>query len=454
MADTVERAAGLGHRLAIVGSGPSGLYAARAASNIPQFEEIDVIDALPTPYGLVRYGIAPDHPTTKRVTRVFDKMFDSGRVGFIGNVTVGREVTHEQLLRHYDRVIYATGMSGAKRVEVPGAHLPGSVSAAEFVSWYSGHPDASCPLPESEVSSVVVIGGGNVALDVVRLLACLPDRLRATDMPDDVLQEFLDSRVRDIHLLVRRGPEDAQFSPVVLKELAHLEHVRVEVVKEDLDCPATGGADVSAAAKENCDLLSQWVEAAHTPDERLAKLHFWTKPVRMVGDVAVTGVVVVAERPGSEPKTETIPAQLVVHCVGFSADDHHGLPIDPGRGTVRHDRGRVMSASGDPMERAYVVGWLKRGPQGVVATNRADAEETVGCVVEDLSQSPDIGTVPRLVDALRSAGVAVVDWAGWRAIEEQERSEGRRRDADSIKVSQRSRMVEIATRGASVLEIS
>ena len=175
--------------------------------------------------------------------------------------------------------------------------------------------------------------------------------------------------------------------------------------------------------------------------------------MRIVGDASVTGVEVVADRPGSEPRTNTIPAQLVVHCVGFSANELHWLPFDTGKGTVRHIQGRVMSANGDPMKRVYVVGWLKRGPQGVVATNRADAEETVGCVVEDLSQSPDIGTAPRLVDALRSAGVAVVDWAGWRAIEEQERNEGRRRDADSIKMSQRSRMVEIATRAAPALEI-
>ncbi|MEH0553998.1 FAD-dependent oxidoreductase [Streptomyces sp. B21-101] len=433
----------VGRTLAILGAGPAGLYAARAAAASGRFAAIDVIEALPAPYGLVRYGVAPDHPETKRVTKVFDRAFDSGQVRFLGNVTVGRDIAHAEFVRYYDAVVYATGVSGGRRLSIPGADLPGSVSSADFVSWYSGHPEARLCPPLSSVRRAVVIGGGNVALDVARLLVSPHQGLRATDMPDDVLDVFLASAVREVHVMVRKGPGKTRYSPVVLREFAELPDVAPKVDRRDVEA-AGDTAEMARAAQENLEMFQSWTECTDEAAARSMQFHFWTNSTEIVGIAGVEEVHAVATAPGSAARELKIPADLVVHCVGFGADGPDWLPSSATSGVVENLQGRVRSLDGEPMSGVYVAGWLKRGPSGTIATNRADAEETVACILEDLERLPRRVHRMDVLDTLTAAGVAVVSWSGWRAIQDDEQAAGQGRGAATVKLSDRDRMVAAA----------
>lgn len=442
---TSDQTRGIDRTLVVVGAGPAGMYAARAAAACGRFSSIDVIEALPAPYGLVRYGVAPDHPETTRVAKVFDRAFDLGQVRFVGNVAIGRDLTHGELIRHYDAVLYATGVSAGRRLSIPGAELRGSVSAAEFVSWYSAHPEALSRPPLERVRKVVVVGGGNVALDVARLLVSPADMLGRTDMPDDVLAVLSASGVREVDVVVRKGPGDTRYSPLVLKELADLEGVSLVVDGRDVDGvgDATG---LTRASQENLQTFRTWSEATDSRATRTLRFRFWTSPTRIIGEDGVEAVQAIAEPPGAAARQVLLRTDLMIHCVGFGADGSDWLPGSLEAGIMRNVEGRVQSADGGPIPRVYVAGWLKRGPNGTIATNRADAEETVARILEDLDSLPRREDWQDLVDKLTARGVAVTSWSGWREIQQDERVAGQRRGAKTAKLRDRQRMVAAAHR--------
>lgn len=441
-----ERASqGSSRTLAVVGAGPAGLYAARAAVASSRFAAIDVIEALPAPYGLVRYGVAPDHADTKRVVKVFDGVFGAGHVRFLGNVEVGRDIAHAELMRSYDAVIYATGVSGARRAPVPGAELSGSVSSAEFVSWYSGHPDAGTCGTLRSARTAVVIGGGNVALDVARLLVAPAEGLVRSDMPDAVLDQFRRSGVAEVHVLVRKGPAETRFSPVELRDLGELAGVVARVDGAHVEVPAEE-ASTPRSARENLAILRSWASSAGERPERTVHFHFWSAPTEIRGESAVRSVEAVVDAPGRTRAAISLRADLVVHCVGFSATGPDWLPVRRASGVVGNVRGRVQSGSGGTVPRVYVTGWLKRGPSGTIATNRGDAEETIASLLEDLDSLPRRGRGCDVLPLLLAAGVSVVQWPGWRAIRVAEELAGRDRGAASVKVSDRGQMLAIARR--------
>ncbi|HVV18988.1 MAG TPA: FAD-dependent oxidoreductase, partial [Pseudonocardiaceae bacterium] len=308
-------------RLAVVGAGPAGLYAVQAAVALPGITGVDVFDALPAPYGLVRYGVAADHAKTKNVVRVFQKLFAQADVRFFGNVTIGTDLHRSDLLAHYDAVIYATGARHDRALAIPGADLPGSHGAAEMVSWYSGHPDAGGPPPFGTGTAAAVIGAGNVALDVVRILAKDAENLVDTDMPDDVLDVLRTSTVTDIHLIARRGPAQAKFTPVELRELGDLvdADVIIDPVDLELDPESRQEAEATTRVSKNVAIMNGWVGRPPAGRPRRIHLHFWTSPVRLLGDDHVAGIVLRRQRPGTEPVTETLDVQLVLRAIGYQA---------------------------------------------------------------------------------------------------------------------------------------
>lgn len=435
-------------RVAVVGAGPAGLYCLPPLLADPAVEGVDVFDALPAPYGLVRYGVAADHAKTKRVAKVLARELEREQVRFFGNVTLGRDVTVEDLRRHYDAVVVATGASRDRDLDVPGAELPGSHGAAEFVAWYSGHPDAGTHISLTRGHEAVVIGAGNVALDVTRILAKASDELTTTDMPDDVLEQLAASTVNDIHVLVRRGPAHVKFSAPELRELGKLTHATVALDPADLELDADAVAltessrDAATAVKVFRGWLTDGTGTVGAP--RRVHLHFWCSPVRLVGDDEVTAVEVRRSRPGAEPETFTLPASLVLRAIGYRPEAVPGVPFDPDRCTVPHDDGRVLTApGGDRVPGLYVSGWIKRGPTGVIGTNRSDAAETSASLLADLPALParEVDDAAAIVTLLQDRGVAVVDWGGWLRLEAHEARLGEPRSAESVKVARREAML-------------
>ncbi|SCG77908.1 FAD-dependent oxidoreductase [Micromonospora inositola] len=421
-------------RVAVVGAGPSGLYAAQALveqDRLPVL--VDVLDRLPTPYGLIRYGVAPDHVRMKAVANTLRRTLEDPRVRFLGDVEVGRDVSAEELRAHYDAVVYCTGAAAERTLGIPGEDLPGSMSAGELVSWYSGHPDAVA-LDALRARTAVVVGAGNVALDVARMLLQSPEVLRPTDVPLDVLRVFEASAVRDVHILVRRGPEHVRFTPKELRDLGRVEDVDWFVDPSDLDRLRGAAHPSLSTAAVLCELAAREPTGA----SRRAFLHFWTSPVELSGTGKVDAVTVARTRPGApaggDGRPDLLPAGLVVRCVGYVAAPPVGLPFDPLRACVPNDAGRVIGPAVGIRPGEYVAGWLKRGPSGVIGTNKPDAEETVESVLDDLSRRAAASPTRRLDDLLRERGVNAVTYAGWLAIDGAEAVEGRPDGRGRVKI--------------------
>ena len=434
--------------VAVVGAGPSGFYAAAALLDAGPYVTVSLIDRLPTPFGLVRAGVAPDHQDTKGVTQGFAKTVAHPRVNTFLNVEVGTEVSHADLLAHHHAVVYAVGAAAGRRPGIPGDDLPGSFSAAEFVGWYNSHPDYTDVTVPSDHPTAVVIGNGNVALDVARVL--LGGRhMDHTDIADHALETLSDSVIREVIVLGRRGPEHAAFSFSQLLALDHLDGIDVVVHSADVDeaSPATGlhhAAEYAAeyAAKQKLALLVEM--ASRTPrHDRQIHLRFATAVHEVVGADAVQGVRVSSA--GAEPSV--VEAALVVSCVGFDGRPVTGVPFDPATTRIPNRGGRVVDADGQTIAGQYVTGWIKRGPSGVIGTNKACAEETVGALLDDhrhgLLPQPSQPTAS-FADHLEHRSVNPVDRRGWLRIDDHELQQGRSTGRTRRKMVDRDHMTALA----------
>ncbi|KAA1036118.1 pyridine nucleotide-disulfide oxidoreductase [Pseudonocardia sp. EV170527-09] len=443
------------HRVAVIGSGPSGLYTAEALLAGDPAVHVDVIDRLPAPYGLVRYGVAPDHVKMKSVIRALVRTFDdSDRVRFLGNVHVGPGgIPGEALREHYHAVVHATGSAVDRDLGVPGEDLAGSVGSGAFVSWYCGHPDAVGPGPLLDRPGAVVVGAGNVAVDVARVLARPADDLAATDAHDAVLDALRASAVTDVHVLVRRDPLHVKFTPAELRGLGGLDDV--DVVVHDDGLLAAGVAEPEERRmRQNIEMLTEWAARSATGARRRIHLRFLRSPVRLVDDGTGRVGAVVVERNAVDAdgrvhgtgEVETLEAGLVVRAIGYAGEPIEGLPFDPATGTVPNEAGRVL-LGGEPVRGSYVAGWIKRGPTGVIGTNKGDGAQTAESVLADL---PDLATPPRpggdaVVERMRSYGVDPVLWEDWLRLDAAEIALGERRGGtERVKIADRAEMLDAA----------
>lgn len=432
-------------RVAVIGSGPAGIYTAQALTDPADRTnvQVDVYDRLPVPYGLVRYGVAPDHPKIKSIIRQLRKVMERPAVRFLGNVQLGRDVTLAELHAYYDAVVVACGASADRRLSVPGEDLPGSISATEFVSWYSGHPDAAVDGIALTATSVAVIGAGNVALDVARMLLTSVDRLRPTDVPEHVLKELAASPARDVHILARRGVAQAKFTSKELHEIGELADVDVLLRPQDLhlDEPTQNELNGDPARHHAVDVLRSF--AQREPQGRSKRLHFrfMLRPHAVTGTDRVDGLDVELTafdstgRLTGTGQIERLPVQLVVRSVGYRGLPTEGLPFDAAAGIIPHQHGAVLS-DGRPVPGVYVAGWIKHGPNGLIGTNRKDAADTVATLFADL---PALPSAPRrdtdeLLAMLRARGVDVVHWAGWQRIDAAEIVKGKPAGRSRVKI--------------------
>ncbi|HET6856828.1 MAG TPA: FAD-dependent oxidoreductase [Streptomyces sp.] len=415
-------------RVAVIGSGPSGVYAAQALVQqeaVPDVR-VHVLDRLPCPYGLVRYGVAPDHEKIKSLQNNLRTVLEHDRITFVGNVEVGSPpaLTSTRLLELYHAVIYCVGAATDRRLGIPGEDLPGSCSATDFVSWYSAHPDSVPDGFALDARSAVVIGVGNVAVDVARILARGAQELRHTDVPQPALDVLTDSRVRDVHMVGRRGPSQAKFTTKELRELGTLPDARMAVHADELalDPDYARPAALPAVNRRNVEVLRGWAEGPVEDRARRIHLRFFLRPVEVLAqDGRAAGVRferTVPDGTGGVRGTgtyEDIEAQLVLRSVGYRGAPLPGLPFDPAHGTVPHAAGRVLrDGAASPGE--YVAGWIKRGPTGVIGTNRPCAKETVASLLADAEALAGRPLPDDPVDVLRASGLRPVEWRQWQAI--------------------------------------
>lgn len=424
-------------RVAVIGAGPAGLYTAGALLELGVPVEVDVYDRLPTPFGLLRYGVAPDHLKMKSLAVQLQEVLDDPRVRFLGDVEVGRSVSVDALRCAYHAVVYAYGAAGDRALDVPGEHLPGSAAAARFVNWYSGHPDVPADSFSLDTEAAAVVGAGNVAVDVARVLLKSPDELAATDVPDHVVAALRASRVRDVHLLVRRGPLQATWGYKELRELGELDDVDVVVDRHTraLELPA----DLAPMARRSAQMLQEWAERPTGSASRRLHLHFWSRPVAVQGSAAVTGLVVEPTRfdehgllvPAGEPHGLTVG--MVLRSVGYRGLSLPDVPYDERVGTVTAAGGRLLRDGASSLGE-YAAGWICRGPVGVLGTNKLDAELVAAAVAEDLPalQARVLSSEPGRVHAGLPAAVTC---DGWRAIDAAEVQLGAEQSRDRAKIS-------------------
>jgi ferredoxin--NADP+ reductase len=432
-------------RIAVVGSGPSGAFCAELlAEETGHDVSVDVFDRLPAPFGLVRYGVAPDHKKIKSITASLGEIFATPRVRFLGNVTVGSDVTIQELREHYDAVVLASGAPLDRRLGVGGEGLRGVVAARDFVSWYSGHPDAAFDASLLAAERAIVIGVGNVALDVARMLVRTPEELRRTDVPEHVIEALADHAVREICVIGRRGPEAARFTNKELLELAEVESADVIVSPEDLSVAQAepGHMASTPAVARLLASLRKLADQQPRGRERSVRFLFNRTPLEFVGGESVTAVRLA--RTTDTTVVEDLDAGLVLPAVGYRSMALAGVPFDVTTGTIPHRDSRVVDGE-ELVPGLYVVGWAKRGPSGVIGTNRLCATETAASVLEDLTARPERRAGSATIDALLgSRGVPVVDWDRWLAIEAAEIKLGEASGRDRVKLHDRADMLAAA----------
>jgi ferredoxin--NADP+ reductase len=446
-------------RIAVVGAGPAGLFLTDSLlKHSGQPVSIDVIERLPTPYGLVRYGVAPDHAKIKSVITTFHKTLEDPRVRFLGNVNFGTDLTIDDVRTHYDAVVYAVGAPHDRRLDIPGEDLPGSLSATEFVAWYSGHPDHSEIVhlrPDAEAAAV--IGVGNVAVDVARILAKHVDELRSTDIPHPVLEKLAESKIRDVYIFGRRGPAQAKFTTKELRELGELANADIIVDPKEIELDAASEAEIAGvqAMQRNIEILRDFAGRAPEGKPRRLHLRFLASPVEIRGTRAVEELVVEKNRLDERCNAvgtgefETIPMQMVLRAVGYRGRALPGVPFDGRAHVIPNVLGRVVDESGNPLIGQYTTGWIKRGPSGVIGTNKACASETARELIDDVPKfaratEPD----PASVDALlASRDVNVTSWADWLALDNHEKKIGSETGRERAKITNpHAVLAELATR--------
>ena len=399
------------YKVAIVGAGPAGYFAAQALQNL-QTEElqftIDMIERLPTPWGLVRSGVAPDHPKIKTVSKVFEKVATAGNFRLFGGVELGTDISIEQLQDMYDAVVIATGSAVGKKLGIPGEDLPGSLSAAEFVPWYNAHPDFHGVDVPLNCETAVVIGAGNVAMDVARMLALEPSELDPTDTADHAIDALKESAIREVVISARRGPEHAAFTSPELRELPKLEHTNVLINKSDIEAAITRAGDaIEKDTKSNLDAMLLISEKEPTGHDRTMKFQFLATPIEIKGAGKVEEVVF--QKTGSDEKF-TVKCGLVITAIGYEAASIPGIP---------YQSGKVVNTDGRVKENLFVVGWAKRGPSGVIGTNKSDASDVMKLLVEDLKSAKDKGDVSDLLKDKK-----FVSQSHWEAINAAEVAAG------------------------------
>jgi len=399
------------YKVAIVGAGPAGYFAAQALQNLQNDDlqfTIDMIERLPTPWGLVRSGVAPDHPKIKTVSKVFEKVATAGNFRLFGGVELGTDISIEQLREMYDAVVIATGSAIGKRLGIPGEDLPGSLSAAEFVPWYNAHPDFHSVEVPLDCETAIVIGAGNVAMDVARMLALEPSELDPTDTADHAIAALKKSTIREVIISARRGPEHAAFTSPELRELPKLEHTNVLIDKSDIEAAiARVGDAIEKDTKSNLDAMLLISEKETTSHDRTMKFQFLATPIEIKGSNKVEEVVF--QKTGSEEKF-TVKCGLVITAIGYEAASIPGIP---------YERGKVVNTDGRVDENLYVVGWAKRGPSGVIGTNKSDASDVMKLLVEDLKSAKNNGDISDLLKEKK-----FVSQSHWEAINAAEVASG------------------------------
>ncbi|GLY27205.1 FAD-dependent oxidoreductase [Kineosporia sp. NBRC 101731] len=438
-------------RIGVIGAGPAGIYAADILTKSEVPVEIDVIERLPAPYGLVRYGVAPDHPRIKEIIKALRRVLDHENIRFVGNVNYGTDLTLEDLRAHYDAVIFATGAIADRDLDIPGVDLPGSFGAADFVSWYDGHPDVPRDWPLT-AKSVAVLGAGNVALDVARVLSKTADEMLVTEIPPNVYAGLKLNQATDVHVFARRGPVQVKFSPLELRELAHSPNVDVVVHPEgfEFDEASMRAANEDKHVKQVMKTLNAWVGKDPTGKPHRLHIHFLEAPVEISGDGQVENLRtehMELTGDGSVRGTGEFtdwPVQAVYRAVGYRSSALPGIPFDPSRHVVSNDGGRVLDADGNQVEGLYCTGWIKRGPIGLIGHTKSDASETVSHILKEVSPDRPAPSAVDITTQLELKGVNYTTWAGWDLLDAHEISLGEAESRARVKVVERDDMIRIS----------
>ena len=442
-------------RVAIVGAGPAGIYAADILLKHEKAPDvsIDLFERLPAPYGLVRYGVAPDHPRIKGIVDSLREILDSGKIRLFGNVNYGTDITLQDLKEHYHAVIFATGAMRDAELNIPGIDLPGSFGAADFVSWYDGHPDVPRDWP-LDAKEVAVIGNGNVALDVARMLVKRPEDLYPTEIPDNVYQALESSRVTDVHIFGRRSPHHVKFTPLELRELGELKDV--DIVLHDEDFSENGvQPDGSSSSKQLAvieRIFADWRKRDVGGASRRLHFHFFAQPLEVVGSDAVEGLRYV--RTEMTPSGEIVTTgeireeelQAVYHAVGYFGSPLADIPFDREKGVIPNDRGAVLDDSGVHVPGEFVTGWIKRGPVGLIGHTKSDAMETINSLLEfeDSRWTPKKTDPSTVTPFLTKQGCNFTDLSGWQRLDYEETRLGKTRGKERLKVVSRKGMLAIS----------
>ena len=459
-------------RVAIIGSGPAGVYAADILTKSQEVAggevqvRIDIFESQPAPYGLIRYGVAPDHPRIKGIVNALHKVLDRGDIRFFGNVTYGRDLALAELRSFYDAVIFATGATKDAELNIPGIELEGSYGGADFVSWYDGHPDVPREWP-LDAKEVAVIGNGNVALDVARVLSKHADDLLSTEIPQNVYACLKSSPATDVHIFGRRGPAQVKFTPLELRELSQSRDVDIVVYDDDFDFDEASDAAIKSnnQVKIMVNTLTNWLAEEHEPNRvaasRRLHLHFLHTPVEITGtDGRVSGIRFERnELDGTGNARGTgvfvdYPVQAVYRAVGYLGSELPEVHFDARRGVIPNDGGRVLGVDGTHVPGLYATGWIKRGPIGLIGSTKGDALETIGCLLEDrlslpVAEHPGDGEI---LELLESRGIEFTTWNGWNKLDAHEKHLGASYEPEPgvevnrerIKVVEREQMVNIS----------
>ena len=417
------------YKIAIIGAGPSGYFAAQALQNLQSDElsfTIDMIERLPTPWGLVRSGVAPDHPKIKTVSKVFEKIATTTGFNLYGNIELGRDISIEVLKEKYDAVVLATGSALGKKLGIAGEDLPGSISAAEFVPWYNGHPDAVTLTPNLDCETAVVIGAGNVAMDVARMLALEPSELDATDTAIHAIDALRNSKIRKVVISARRGPEFAAFTSPELRDLPKLEHTNVLMQPADIAAALDrAGAEPEKEVRNNLEAMRLISELEQGKHERTMEFQFLCTPKEFRGDGKVEEVVFTT----SSGEEKVIKTGLIITAIGYEADPLTGIP---------YEKGKVLNSDGYVSENLYVVGWAKRGPSGVIGTNKSDAADVMNLLLSNMKVPKPAVELATLV-----ASDKVITQSHWESINAAEIAAGEPHGKPRIKAVSREELLRL-----------